>query len=43
MQEIPIDRECFRLIAKKTRKVEQEKERYGTAASSTKGLLRAKV
>ena len=40
MQEIPIDKEFFRLGAKKARKVEQEKERYGTAASSTKGLLR---
>ena len=40
MQEIPIDREFFRLVAKKARKVEQEKERYETAASSKKGLLR---
>ena len=40
MKEIPLDREFFRLVAKKARKVEQEKERYGTAVSSTKGLLR---
>ena len=40
MQEIPIDREFFRLVAKKARKFEQEKERYEIAASSTKGLLR---
>ena len=40
MQEIPIDKECFRLIAKKARKVEQEMEKYETAASSMKGLLR---
>ena len=26
MQEIPIDRECFRLVASKARKVEQEKK-----------------
>ena len=39
MQEIPIDRECFRLVAKKARKVEQEKERHEKAASSMKGFL----